>query len=140
MILLDTNIISELMRPTPEPRVSSWVDEQVLETLFISSITVAELRFGVGALPEGQRRQKTSHVLDRLLPLFEGRVLAFDVEAAEAYAQLAVAARQTGKGFPIPDGYIAAIAHSKGFWVATRDSAAFAAAALRVINPWDAPG
>ena len=136
MILLDTNVVSEAMKPEPNPAVRDWLDAQAAETLFLSSITLAELMFGIGALPAGRRRDGLTRVLEQLLDLFAGRILAFDTEAAMRYAGLAVRARAAGKGFPTPDGYIAAIAASKRMIVATRDTAPFAAVGLEVINPW----
>ncbi|GFO83386.1 MAG: VapC ribonuclease Y4jK [Methyloceanibacter sp.] len=138
MIVLDTNVVSEAMKPDPDPAMRDWLDEQVAETLYISSVTVAELLFGIGALPDGRRKQKLAVTLDGMLPLFEGRILAFDTDAARHYADLAVAARKAGKGFPTPDGYIAAIATAHGFTVATRDASAFDAAGVPVIDPWTA--
>ena len=138
MIVLDTNVVSEAMKPEPEPAVRDWLDEQAAETLYISSVTVAELLFGIGALPDGRRKQKLTAALDGMIPLFEGRILAFDTDAARHYADLAVAARKAGKGFPTPDGYIAAIATAHGFTVATRDASAFSAAGVPIIDPWTA--
>lgn len=138
MIVLDTNVVSEAMKPDPAPAVRDWLDEQSAETLYISSVTVAELLFGVGALPDGQRKQKLAAALDGLLDLFEGRILPFDTNAARRYADLAVAARRAGQGFPTPDGYIAAIAVAHGFAVATRDHSAFKAAGVPIIEPWTA--
>lgn len=138
MIVLDTNVVSEAMKPDPDPAVRDWLDEQVAETLYISSVTVAELLFGIGAMPEGRRKQKLATTLDGMLPLFEGRILAFDTDAARRYADLAVAARKAGKGFPTPDGYIAATAAAHDFAVATRDASAFNAAGVPVIDPWTA--
>lgn len=136
MIVLDTNVVSEAMKPEPDPAMRDWLDEQAAETLYLSSVTVAELLFGIGALPDGRRRQKLAATLDGMLPLFDGRILAFDTDAARHYADLAVAARKAGKGFPTPDGYIAAIAAAHGFTVATRDASAFNAAGVPVIDPW----
>jgi len=143
MILLDTNVISEAIKPAPNPTVRRWLDDQVAETLFISSVTVAELLFGVGALPPGARKDQLAALVDGALALFADRVLPFDTTAARHYAGLAVRARAAGRGFPAPDGYIAAVAAAHGFAVASRDASAFAAGGLRVIDPWrfgeDAP-
>ena len=136
MILLDTNVVSEAMKPEPNSRVRDWLDAQVAETLFLSSATVAEMMFGVGALPAGKRKDNLTAALDGLLGLFEGRILSFDTQAARRYANLAVQARASGKGFPIPDGYIAATADAHGYAVASRDTSAFTAAGLTVIDPW----
>jgi len=138
MILLDTNVVSEAMKPAPDEAVRAWLDEQAAETLFLSSVTIAELMFGIGALPDGKRKERLTEALDGVMELFADRVLPFDVDAARRYADLAVKARAAGKGFPTPDGYIAAIAASRGFVVATRDASAFDAAGLEVIDPWKA--
>jgi hypothetical protein len=137
MIVLDTNVVSEAMKPSAEPAVSAWLNEQVAETLYLSSVTLAELLFGIGALPVGRRKDALAGTLDGLLELFGSRVLPFDTEAARCYAQLATKVRAAGKGFPTPDGYIAAIAVAHGFAVATRDTSPFEAAGVVVINPWE---
>lgn len=138
MIVLDTHVVSEAMKPGPNAAVLAWLDEQAAETLYLSSVTLAELLFGIGALPAGRRKNALAQTLDGLLELFRGRVLGFDTDAARHYAELAVAARAAGKGFSTPDGYIAAIAAAHGFSVATRDVAPFRAAGIKVINPWEA--
>ena len=135
MILLDTNVVSEAMTRAPHPRVRAWLDAQAPETLFLSSITVAELLFGVGALPPGKRKNALTAAVDDMLEMFAGRILPFDADAARRYADLATKARTAGKGFPTPDGYIAAIAAARGFAVASRDTSAFAAAGVTVIDP-----
>lgn len=136
MIVLDTNVVSEVMKPAADPAVRSWLNEQVAETLYLASVTLAELLFGIGALPDGRRKKALAEMLDGVLELFGDRVLPFDIGAARYYAGLAVTARAAGKGFPTPDGYIAAIAASRGFLVATRDISPFEAAGLTVVNPW----
>ncbi len=138
MILLDTNVVSEAMTREPHPRVREWLDAQSAETLFLSSITVAELLFGIGALPAGKRKNALAAALDDVLDEFATRILPFDTSAARRYADHAVKARAAGRGFPTPDGYIAAIAAAHGFAVASRDTSAFNAAGLTVINPWTA--
>lgn len=138
MILLDTNVVSEAMKPGPNAAVQAWLDEQAAETLYLSSVTLAELLFGIGTLPAGKRKDALAQTLDGLLGLFGDRVLAFDTVAARRYAEVAVAARAAGKGFSTADGYIAAMAAAHGFSVATRDVAPFRAAGVNVINPWEA--
>jgi toxin FitB len=138
MILLDTNVISEAMKPEPDRAVRHWLDEQAAETLYLSSVTIAELMFGIGALPEGRRQDRLTEALAGVLTLFADRILPFDTKAARRYADLAVKARDAGKGFPRPGGHIAAIAASQGFAVASRDTSAFTAAGLSVIDPWTA--
>ncbi len=140
MILLDTNVVFETMKPEPDPAVRNWLDEQAAETLYLSSLSIAELMFGIGALPKGERRVKLKAVLDGVLTLFADRILPFDTNAARCYAVLAVKARAAGRGFPAPDGYIAAIAASRDFAVASRDSSPFMAAGLTVIDPWTVNG
>ena len=139
MILVDTNIVSEPMRKTPEARVIDWIDDQPLETLYLSAITVAELRFGVASLAAGKRRDSLHDDLEtRALPLFVGRVLAFDVAASQVYADLMAKARAAGLAIGTADGYIAATAAANGMMVATRDTAPFEAAGVPTINPWEA--
>lgn len=140
MILLDTNVISEAMKPAPERAVRDWLDAQAAETLFLSSVTIAELSFGIAALPKGRRKDNLIAALEGLLALFAARIQPFDTAAARCYEELSAKARIAGRGFPTPDGYIAAIAATQGFVVATRDASAFAAAGLKVINPWNAAG
>lgn len=138
MILLDTNVISEPLRKAPEVRVVEWIDAQALETLYLSAITVAELRFGVAALPAGKRRNALRDSLEtRVLPLFAGRVLAFDLAASQAYADLMARARTVDAAIAAADGYIAATAAANGMRVATRDTAPFQAAGVSVVNPWE---
>ena len=136
MILLDTNVVSEAMKPDPDPAVLGWLDEQAAETLFLCSVTIAELMFGIAALPKGKRKERLTTALEGVVTLFADRILPFDIEAARRYADLAVSARAAGRGFPTPDGYMAAIAAAHDFAVASRDSSAFSAAGLNVINPW----
>jgi len=137
MIVLDTNVVSEAMKPVPDPAVRAWLNEQSAETLYLSSISLAELLFGIAALPSGKRKDMLNEALDGLMTLFRGRILSFDADAARHYAELAVTARTAGRGFPVPDGYIAAIAMSQGYHVASRDIAPFEAANMDVINPWE---
>ncbi len=136
MIILDTNVVSEAMKPEPNPVVRAWLNDQAAETLYLSSVTLAELLFGIAALPSGKRKDMLALTLEGLMGLFKDRVLPFDVEAARHYADLAVVAKVSGRGFPTPDGYIAAIAASQGFIVASRDTAPYEAAKVTVINPW----
>lgn len=138
MIVLDTNVVSEAMKPEPQPVLRAWLDNQAAETLYLSSVTVAELLFGIAALPAGKRKNMLTEAVEGLLALFHDRVLPFDTDAARHYAELAILARTSGRGFPTPDGYIAAIAASRGFIVASRDTAPYTAAGVTVINPWEA--
>jgi predicted nucleic acid-binding protein len=137
LILLDKNVISEAMRPRADARLVAWLDAQATETLHLSTITVAELMFGVTALPDRQRKRELGESLERLiLPLFEGRILSFDIAAAQAYAQLRASARARGQAIATADGFIAAIALANNLTVATRDTGPFEAARVPLVNPW----
>jgi len=139
MILLDTNVVSEPLKLSADAAVLAWIDAQLIETLYLSTISLAELRFGIAALPPGKRRDTLHSSLEqRILPLFTGRILPFDDAASKAYAELRARARVEGKAIAPADGYIAAIAMAHGLIVATRDTGPFEAAGLTVINPWSA--
>ena len=138
MTILDTNVISEPLRQTPEGQVIKWIDAQALETLYLSAITVAELRFGMASLPTGKRRDRLQESLEKqVLPLFAGRVLPFDMSASQAYGELMAKARVAGLAIGAADGYIAATAAANGMMVATRDVSPFEAAGVDTINPWE---
>lgn len=137
MILIDTNVISELWKAEPNPDVLVWLDAQAVETLHLSAITVAELRFGLATMPPGKRRSIYQDRLEReVLPAFAGRVLPFDLDASQTYANLMARAKAEGRAIGKADGYIAATAAARALMVATRDVAPFQAAGLNVINPW----
>jgi toxin FitB len=135
MIVLDTNVVSETMKPDPYARVREWLDAQPAETVFLTSVTLAELWYGVAAIA-GRRQARLHTFVEELADRLASQILFFDLAAAREHARLAVHARRNGSGFPVPDGYIAAIAAAHGFAVATRDTAPFEAAGLTVINPW----
>jgi toxin FitB len=138
MILLDTNVVSEPLKLTGNVGVLTWMDAQTIETLYLSAISLAELRFGIAALPPGKRRDTLHTSLEqRIVPLFADRILPFDAAASEAYAVLRARARAQGKAIAPADGYIAATAIAHGLIVATRDTGPFEAAGLTVINPWN---
>lgn len=140
MILLDTNVVSEPLRKAPDVRVIAWLDAQSPETLYLSAMTVAELRSGVALMPAGWKRANLHDYLEKnLLPSFIGRVLPFDLACTNAYAQVLVAARRAGSGITTADALIAAVAAANGFAVATRDTSPFEAVGLDVINPWGNP-
>lgn len=136
MILLDTNVVSEAMRPSPEPVVRAWLNDQAAEALYLSSVTLAELLFGIACMRFGRRKDALGSSLNDFLALFGPRVLPFDAEAARSYALLR--SRAAGRAIGTADGYIAAIAAAHNLIVATRDTAPFEAAGLTVINPWQA--
>ena len=139
MILLDTNVISEPQRRQTNARVLDWIDAQALETLYLSTITVAELRAGIALMPTGKRRDRLDENLEKhLLPMFANRVLSFDMACSKAYAELLAQSRAAGLAVDAAYAFIAAVALANGFTVASRDRGPFEAAGLNVINPWEA--
>lgn len=139
MIVLDTNVISEPLKPNGNPVVQAWLDRQAAETLYLTATSLSELLVGVAILPDSKRKTGLDAALSELLTnLFGPRILAFDQRAAMAYASLVGRARSAGRHMSVADGQIAAIASVHGFTVATRDTAPFAAAGVPIINPWEA--
>ena len=137
MIILDTNVLSELMRPSPEPRVEAWLTAQPDTSVFISAITDAELRYGMATMPDGKRRNALTAELENMLTAdFAGRILPFDSVAARAFAILASERRQKGRPISQADAQIAAIARSRGAVLATRNEPDFDDCGIEVINPW----
>ena len=137
MILLDTNVVSELMRPQPNAGVLDWAARQAASDLFLSTISEAELRYGVEILPAGERRDRLLDAVEAMLrDEFAGRILPFDSAAAQAYASIAAARRAAGRGIAHADCQIAAIARSRGASVATRDVGDFRGLRVNLIDPW----
>ena len=137
MIVLDTNVVSELMLPSPVARVVDWVTLQPAQDLYLSTVSEAELRYGAEVLPAGQRRERLLAEIEGMLNEdFAGRILPFDRSAARAYASIAAERRATGHPISHPDCQIAAIALSLGASVATRDVEGFLGCGVVVINPW----
>ena len=137
MFVLDTNVVSELMRLRPNPTVKAWLVSRPPARLFFSAVGEAELRYGVAAMPAGQRRDSlTAAVEDMMREDFAGRVLSFDSEAARAYARIAAACRAAGRPISQADCQIAAIADSRGATVATRNVRHFKAMGVDVVDPW----
>ena len=138
MIILDTNVISEPMKPAAHLGVSRWLDRQIEDTLFLTFPVLAELLSGIEKLPLGRRKSGLCATLEATLArLFGARVLPFDKAAAMRYAPLTQQARARGYEISLGDGQIAAIAAVHGFTVATRDTAPFEAAGIPVLNPWE---
>ena len=138
MIILDTNVVSELLRPVPDARVVAWLEAQSPNDLFLTAVTEAELRWGVAALPNGKRKTGLAETVDAMLREdFNGRVLPFDSRAASEYAAVMAARRVIGKPISQFDAQIAAIARAYGAKVlATRNVTDFANIDLKLINPW----
>ncbi len=138
MIVLDTNVISEPLRKSPDSRVVQWIDSQVIESLYVTAITIAELHFGIAFMVAGKRRKELlEHIEDELLPSFGERVLPFDDSAAQSYGELMAKARAAGRAVATADGYIAATVAANGMKIATRDTKPFEAIGISVLNPWD---
>jgi len=137
VIVLDTNVLSEPLKTMPAPKVMEWLDNQSAETLFITTVSRAELRFGVLKLPDSKRKSALAAQIERVLGLFKGRTLDFDAAAADKLAEIAVRCEQAGKRAVAPDAYIAACAAARGFAVATRNVGHFEHTGVRVINPWE---
>lgn len=138
MLILDTNVVSELMRPAPDPAIASWVAERATSSLFLTAVTEAELRYGLAVMPPGKRRDGLATGLERMLKTgFANRVLPFDSGAARAYAGIAAARRRGGRPIAQADCQIAAIAQARGMAVATRNVRHFKDMGIEILNPWD---
>ena len=137
MILVDTNVVSELMRPAPAPAVLVWFATQAAADLFLSAVSEAELRAGAACLPAGRRRDALTAAIDAMVAEdFAGRLLAFDSPAARSYALIAATRRAAGQPIAQADCQIAATAHVHGAAVATRNVADFLGCGIAVIDPW----
>jgi len=138
MIILDTNVISELVNPRCSPAVRSWLDAQIDEAIFTTTINLSELLLGVELLPQGKRRERLLQLLEEFFErMGKDHVLLFDEPSARAYALIMSRSRSHGRAISIADGQIAAVAAVHGFAVATRDTSPFEAAGVSVINPWE---
>jgi predicted nucleic acid-binding protein len=138
LIVLDTNVLSALMQQVPEARVVKWLDEQPDTSVWITSITLFEARFGLALLPKGKRRHALETAFDQLLSDdLEGRVLDFDQSAAEAAALLAAERQHAGRPVDIRDTQIAGIVLARHARFATRNIKHFSDLGARVLNPWE---
>lgn len=138
MILLDTNVLSELMRPEPDLRVTEWFARHPAGRLFTTSITQAEILHGILQLPVGRRRDALQEAAEAMFAEdFQGRILSFTPQAAAHYARFAVARRRAGRPVAAFDAQIVAIAHCRGAAVATRNIADFELSGLQLLNPWE---
>ena len=138
MFVLDTNVVSELMRPAPDLVIVAWVAERATSSLFLTAVTEAELRFGLALMPPGKRRDGLATGLERMLETgFANRVLPFDSVASRAYAVIAAARRRRGRPIAQADCQIAAIARARGMAVATRNIRDFEDMGIEIFDPWD---
>jgi predicted nucleic acid-binding protein len=137
MILLDTNVLSEVMKPKPDGRVARWMAAQSATTLYVSSIAQAEILHGILLLPAGKRRKALETAAKGMFEEdFQGRILAFDSDAAYRYARIAVDRRRLGRPISHFDAQIAAIASTASATLATRDAADFDGCGIKIIDPW----
>ena len=136
-MVLDTNVVSELMRPEPDAAVLAWLNEQAADTLWLNSVVVSELLYGVARLPDGKRRAQLALAVQAMLAEdFAGRVLPFDLEAAVVYADLVAKRERQGQPIDVADAQIAAICLAHGATLATRNTKHFEGLGLTLMNPW----
>lgn len=135
MIILDTNVVSELMRPEPSPRVASWVRERDRRELRTTAITLAEIRYGIARLPDGRRKQVLMAAADEIFSAFAEQVLPVDAAAAEQYAVIASGRERAGR----PISGFDAMCRSRAAALATRNVSDFDRAGIDVIDPWHQP-
>jgi toxin FitB len=140
VIILDTNVVSELMRPEPDPRVANWVRDRDRPELRTTAITLAEIRYGIARLPDGRRKQVLLAAADEVFAAFADQVVAVDTAAAEHYAVIASARERAGKPIAGFDALIAAICRSRGAALATRNVSDFDGTGIELIDPWLQPG
>ena len=137
MIVLDTNVVSEMMRPAPDSSVLNWLNTQVAGELWLNSVVVSELLFSIARLPAGARKRQLADTLAAMLEQdFAGRILPFDLEAAVIYAELAAGGEAKGRPVAMVDGQIAAICLAQGATLATRNLKHFGGLGLVLVNPW----
>ena len=139
MVLLDTNVLSELMRPDPNEGVVRWIDEQPDDEVWVSAVTVGEIQLGVALLPQGRRKQLLTKIADQMLKEeFSEKCLPFDFEAAGEYAKIVASRNHQGRPVTVEDAQIAAIAITADIVLATRNTKDFLGIeGLKLINPWE---
>lgn len=138
MIVIDTNVLSELIHPNGDARVVAWVDQRPADQFYLTAVTTAELRYGIARLPEGRRRAALGERAEQVIGGdFGGRVLPFDDDAAVAYAAVVAAREVLGRPISMADGQIAAICRAVGADLATRNVKDFASLDIRVLTPWN---
>lgn len=140
MIVADTNVLSELMRPEPDPAALTWMDRVPGNEFFSTAVTVAEIQYGLARLPPGRRRDSLTDVATTVFASFEDRILAFDTAAAVRYGQLVAERDRAGQPIAMADAQIAAICLVHGAGLATRDVDGFEGTGLLVHDPWEERG
>ncbi|HTT21575.1 MAG TPA: type II toxin-antitoxin system VapC family toxin [Candidatus Sulfotelmatobacter sp.] len=138
MVILDTNVVSELMRPAPEPRVLRWFASQAAEDLHITAVTMAEILYGIELIAAARRRDVVRTGAERMFgDLFADRILTFEDRAARAFSQITSSRRRQGKPMSDIDAQIAAITRVHGATLATRNPYVFEGCGVRLVNPWE---
>jgi predicted nucleic acid-binding protein len=138
MIVVDTNVVAEAMKASPAPAVISWLNAHETPALFLTTVTIGEIRFGLRVLPQGRRRLRLEQGFERVIAdAFAGRILAFDEEAARHYGEVMGRRRAIGRPLSVLDGQIASIARANGFAVATRNVRDFVDCGVEIVNPFD---
>jgi toxin FitB len=137
MIILDTNVISEAFKPTPNPAVMKWLDAQEPETLFITTISLAEMLAGIYKMPEGRRRTELGNLVEnKTTSAFHNRILPFEIKAVEVFGPVNASACAVGNPIAFADCAIAAIASACGYILATRNVRDFKGTGIEIFNPW----
>jgi predicted nucleic acid-binding protein len=136
MIVLDTNVVSELMRAEPEPAVISWLQQSSGDSLYTTTVTVAEIRYGIARLPEGRRRDSLHQAANEIFAAFPRQILPFDLAAANAYADVVTVREDLGAPIDGFDAQIAAICRSRAAVLATRNTKDFADTGIAIVDPW----
>jgi toxin FitB len=137
MVIVDTNVLAEVMRTSPAPAVVGWLNAQDSASLFLTAITVGEIRYGLRIMPKGQRRQTIELGFDQIIATaFAGRILSFDEHAAVYYGEVMGRRKELGRPLSVPDGQIAALARLHGFAVATRNVRDFLDCGIELVNPF----
>jgi toxin FitB len=136
MIVLDTNVLSEVMKPSPAPAVAAWMAKTDLAGLFTTVVNEAEIRLGIELLPEGRRKRELQEAADRVIALLDVRVLPFDSMATQYFAQIVAGRRRMGLHIDDLDAQIAAVTRSHDMTLATRNVVDFRGAGIKVFNPW----
>lgn len=139
MIILDTNVVSELMRPEPAPQVANWVRDRDRRELRTTAITLAEVRYGIARLPEGRRKQALLTAADEIFSAFDDQILPLDTAAAEYYAVIAGSCERAGRPIGGFDALIAAVCRSQGAALATRNVTDFDGTGVEIVDPWLQP-
>ena len=136
MIVLDTNVLSEAMKPTPDTAVARWMERERGRGLFTTAVSEAEIIYGITILPDGRRKSDLAAAAQRIFALFAERIFPFDSAAAREFALIVADRRRAGRPIEAFDAQIAAIARSRGMSAATRDIADFADCGVALIDPW----